>query len=78
MIELHLQAQDGKGLHVGIKLEFKNEDDFRKALERAIPVLAVKALTTVYVNTFDWNFGIAKVQQNGNKDRNERYLETGN
>jgi len=78
MIELHLQATDGKGLHVGIKFEFKTENDLRRALQYAVPHLNIHGIATVYLNTLQWNFGIAKVEQNEMKSRHERYDKTGN
>jgi hypothetical protein len=78
MVELIIQCQDHKDLHVGIKFEFNNEDELRQALENAVPIIATKALTTVYVNTLDWKFGIAKVQQNAMIERGNHYNKTGN
>ncbi len=78
MVTLHLTAGDGKALHVGIRFEFDNEDQLKRALERAVPIIATTAMTTVYLNTLSWKFGVAKVQQNAMVEQSEHYNKTGN
>jgi hypothetical protein len=62
MITLHLTATGDAGLHVGIKFEFPNEDALRRALEQTSPLFLMQGTGEVYLNTFDWRIGGAKIQ----------------
>jgi len=77
MVTLTLQVHD-EGAQLLLEHKFNSVEDLENAIRLAVPLLAVKSLTTVHVNTLNWKIGFAKVEQNSNMERTERYQKTGN